>query len=249
MPTFRHGKNTKVFINEFDLSTQLREVNTTAEADTAETSAFGTTDKTYVIGLLGTSLTLSGMFSGAAGEIDALFNSWNGDDIDKVVSIYTEGVGAAGSGTGRAVQQAPGKFTMRTIPSTLTDMVGIQANIISDGIARSGRSLHDYVTAESSTGNMASGLDNGVLTSNGGSGHLNVPINTRNGTSIIKVQHSTDNSAWADLVTFATVNASTITSERIVVAPLTTVNRYLRGQWTIAGTTGAITFALSFARH
>lgn len=247
MPTFRHGKNTRVFINEYDLSTMLREANVAQEADTAETSAFGTQDKTYVVGLIGSTLSLSGMFSGAAGEIDALFNSWNGDDVDKVVSVLTEGIGAAGTGVGRKVTMMPGKFSGRTIPSSLSDMVGITATVVGDGPVRSGVLLNDYVTAISATG-QATSVDNGAGTTNGGFGQLHVPANTRNGTTIFKVQHSTDNSSWADLITFATVNASTATSERIALAAGTTVNRYVRAQYTVAGTTGSVTFLMDFAR-
>ena len=180
MPTPRHGKNTKVFIDEYDLSASLREANVTAEADTAETSAFGTTDKTYVVGLVGSNASLSGMFSGAAGEIDALFNTWNGDDLDHVTTICQEGVGAAGAGIGRKATVMAGKFSSRQITASLTDMVGIQANVMGDGVNRQGVLLHDYATAETTTGNSTS-VDNGAGTTFGGAAHLHVPINTRNG--------------------------------------------------------------------
>jgi hypothetical protein len=248
MPTFRHGKNTKVFIDEYDLSNQLREANVSGEADTAETSAFGTQDKTYVVGLIGSNASLSGMFSGAAGEDDALFNSWNADDLDHVTTICHEGTGAAGTGVGRRASILPGKFYSRSVTNSLTDMVGIQAMVQSDGPARTGLLLHDYATAETATGNTT-GQDNGAATAFGGAAHLHVPINSRNGTLIAKVQHSTDNSAWSDLITFTTINASTVGKERISLAAGTTVNRYVRGQWTIAGTTGSVSFLIAFARY
>jgi hypothetical protein len=61
----------------------------------------------------------------------------------------------------------------------------------------------------------------------------------------VKVQHSANNSTWADLVTFATVTA--VGAEHAVVAPATTVNRYLRATW--SGTFTSATFAVAFARR
>ena len=76
-----------------------------------------------------------------------------------------------------------------------------------------------------------------------------MPVNTRNGTVTMKIQHSTDNSTFVDLVTFTVVGSTTTTQERIVVAAGTTVNRYLRAQSTVAGTTGSITPIVAFARR
>lgn len=245
MPTFRHGKNTRVFVDAFDLSNMLREYTFTGEADVAETSAFGTFDKTFVVGLIGSQANLSGMFSGGAGETDAVFNALVGDDNDHVNTILPEGIGAAGSGIGLKAIMIPGRFNGRTINGSISDMVGAAATIQGSGVTRMGHTLHDYVTAETATGNSTS-IDNGAATAFGGAGHLHVPVNSRNGTGIFKVQHSTDNAAWSDLITFTTVPSTTTASERVVVAG--TVNRYTRGQWTIAGAAGSITFAIAFAR-
>ena len=61
-----------------------------------------------------------------------------------------------------------------------------------------------------------------------------------------KIQHSTDNSSWADLATFTTVTA--VTSQQVVVAAATTVNRYTRALATITGV-GTMTYAVTFARR
>ncbi len=60
----------------------------------------------------------------------------------------------------------------------------------------------------------------------------------------IKIQHSTDNSVWADLVAFTSVTA--IGSERVKVADGTTVNRYLRVVTDVTGT-GSVTFLVACA--
>lgn len=80
--------------------------------------------------------------------------------------------------------------------------------------------------------------------------YLFVPVNTRNGTIAVKVQHSADNSAWADLGSaFTTVAAATTTSQQIVVAAGTLVNKYLRVVYTVAGSTGAASILVAASRH
>ena len=63
-------------------------------------------------------------------------------------------------------------------------------------------------------------------------------------TYVVKVQHSTDDNTYADLITF-TANASIRTSERIVVAS-GTVNRYRR---IVATRTGAAANPFGFSVH
>ncbi|MGH2671038.1 MAG: hypothetical protein ACRDH5_18335, partial [bacterium] len=108
-------------------------------------------------------------------------------------------------------------------------------------------SLH-ALTGESVTGNSSPGIDNTVSSPNGGVGTLHVTANTRDaGTIVIKIQHSVDDTAWVDLITFATVNFAVTTKERLSVAG--TVNRYVRALWTVTGaTTGTYTFHTNFAR-
>lgn len=243
MPTTRHGKVTRIFVDDIDFSQSLREYSTSGEADPAETSAFGTQDKTFVIGLLGNGVTFSGMFSGGATEIDAKFDAWNGDDLDHVVSVYHEGTVAGGR-----VTTVNGKFHGKTITGSISDIVGIQAQVIGDGPMRSGASVHDFTVAETAGGNTT-GIDNTAASAFGGSGTLHVTTNSRNGATVAKIQHSVDNSAWTDLITFTSVGSTTTGKEKISLGSTATVNRYVRGLWTIAGSTGSVVFALSFARH
>jgi len=77
------------------------------------------------------------------------------------------------------------------------------------------------VTHSSAT-NITS-IDNSASTSNGSSAYLQV-FAVSSGTCIVKVQHSTNNSSWSDLITFT--GATGITAERGTSSG--TVNRYLR---------------------
>jgi hypothetical protein len=60
----------------------------------------------------------------------------------------------------------------------------------------------------------------------------------------VKIQHSPDNSAWSDLVTFTNVTA--VGKERIIIAKGTTINRYLRASVDVTGT-GSVTLLVAAA--
>jgi hypothetical protein len=97
-----------------------------------------------------------------------------------------------------------------------------------------------------SLGSLAS-VNNAASSGNGGAAVVHVPTNTiAGGVTTIKVQHSADDAAWADLITFSTVAAATVTSE--LVATTGTVNQYLRATASTAGVSGSVTFMVTFSR-
>lgn len=67
MPTFRHGRGTIFKITDAgsvlrDISDALREVSFPVTLDTPDTTAFGSTVKTYVVGIKDAKFTIAGMF-------------------------------------------------------------------------------------------------------------------------------------------------------------------------------------------
>lgn len=62
MPTFKHGKNAQFTLAGTNLSDTLNEITMPREIETAETTAFGTQDKTYIVGLSDATVSVSGMF-------------------------------------------------------------------------------------------------------------------------------------------------------------------------------------------
>jgi len=67
MPTFKHGKNAYFSLDGtagtlVAISDTLNEVTMPREIETAETTAFGSSDKTYITGLGDATISLSGMF-------------------------------------------------------------------------------------------------------------------------------------------------------------------------------------------
>jgi hypothetical protein len=62
---FVHGKDTYFKVASTDLSTYINSVSVSRTADTAETSAFGSSTKSFVSGLRDATITVSGMFDAA----------------------------------------------------------------------------------------------------------------------------------------------------------------------------------------
>lgn len=83
---FIHGKKSKFSIDNaagtlIDISAYCEEVTLSNEIDTAETSTFGSTYKTYVTGLIGASLSVSGRFDAAgATTVDSVLGGILGQE-------------------------------------------------------------------------------------------------------------------------------------------------------------------------
>ena len=75
MPTFIHGKNTAVYIDEFDLSSYFNDVSVSLDNDVAETTAFGDTNKAFILGTRGGTLSMSGMWEGRLPGVERWFDA------------------------------------------------------------------------------------------------------------------------------------------------------------------------------
>ena len=243
MPTFRHGKNVNVFLDEYDFSTYFNNVSASTTIDTAETSAFGTSAKSYVVGHRDGTVSLSGMFEATESVgTDQFFATALGSATKIKLIVAPEGNSV---GAGAIVLVADD--TSYEVSSAIADIVQASAEFQSTDAVEHGKILSSG-SAISATGN-GTGVDNALATTNGGAGFLSVPVNTRNGNITVKIQHSADDSTFADLVTFTVVSSTAKTSERVEVASGTTVNRYLRVNYTVAGSTGSATPVVAFTRR
>lgn len=237
---FRHGKSAAILYNASDLSAYFNSADVNVDVDTAETSTFGSGSKTYVVGLADAKVSAAGLFDGAVAGVDAVLSAVLGADTSDIVTVCPEGNVYGRRAYSMAVKQASYK-----VSAPVSDAVKISLDLQCDGGAAAAIILAAAQTV-TATGNGTS-VDNTAGTTNGGVGVLHVTANTRNAAGTFKVQHSVDNSAWVDLITFTSVSASTTASERIVVSG--TVNRYVRAQHTIAGATGSTTYSVTFSRR
>lgn len=239
---FIHGKDSQVIHGVNDLSSYLNDASVSADVEVAETTAFGSSAKTYLVGLKDATVSASGMFDGASGAVDAVLAASIGSDTLAPVTI-----GYNGTTLNNRVSLLLAKTTSYEVSTPVGDVVAVSYSAQADGGADQGVSLAALTSVSATTTGTAN--DNGASSTNGGMAQVHVTANTRSTTSVIKIAHSTDNSTFADLVTFTTVGIGATTSERSLVATGTTVNRYLRAVNTLAAGSGSITYQVSFARR
>lgn len=233
------AKNTSVLVDGYDLSHYFDTADTDQKLAALDTTTFGSQAKTFTAGLADGAMSLGGVFDGSANAVDQVLQAALSSTSDHVITICPIGAGTLGN----VAKIAQAIETDYKVSGAVASVVKTTATIQTDGGAFGGLVLHP-LQAETATNN-GTAIDNGASSSNGGVANLHVTAESGTTPSItVKVQHSADNTTWADLITF---NAATAIGGQNL--PVTgTVNRYVRAYWTISGTTPSFTFALAFAR-
>jgi hypothetical protein len=237
---FIHGKGTSVLYNGSNLSAFFNDASMSQDVETAETTAFGDSAKTYITGLKDGTMSLSGMFDGAADAVDVVLTTTLGATAADVATVVPAGLSSAGVST----YSAEVRQTSYEVSSPVGDVVAANAEVQATGGIDRGELLIGASSISSAQNTTA--IDNGSSTSDGGVGYVHVTANTRDGASTFKVQDSADNVTFADLVTFTSVGATTTTGERVAVTG--TVDRYVRAHATPGGSSGSLTYTMAFAR-
>lgn len=232
---FGHGKNTNVYINGYDLTAFLNSFEASGTADTAETTTFSKNSKTYVPGNKDATLQAEGFFDGGADAVDEVLSTALAASANANIVYFPQGDAAGKYGYGFSTIE-----TSYAVQSTVDDACKIVLAAQSVVGLERVVSLH-ALGAEADSDWTGSVVDNGAVTTNGGSAYLQVIAST--GIIEVKVQHSADNLIWGDLASFTAVTGRT--SERVTFSG--TVNRYVRGTATIASGE-SITFNLSIHR-
>ena len=62
MPTFVHGKGTRVYLDEFEMTPYFNSADVTVTNETAELTAFGAPSKSYIVGLRDATISVSGLW-------------------------------------------------------------------------------------------------------------------------------------------------------------------------------------------
>lgn len=234
--SFTHAKESRIAFGSAALSAYLTGITTSTSVETADSTDLTATTKNYVPGLADSSISLAGLFEPAYNTpVLTVLGAASNSPVS---------VAPAGFALGKPVLVVAGRDTTYEIASAVGAVVSANITIQGDGKFDQGVSLADLASV-SASGTGSTQTDAGG-TANGGVATIHVTDCT--GTLTVKVQHSTNGSTgWADLATFTAATAAT--SERIVVATGTTVNRYLRASWTLTGAGATATFTTSFARR
>jgi hypothetical protein len=242
--SFVHGSGIRVMVNEKEVSSEVSGATVTHQRAVSEVTCVGQTPgaagSNFIPGLMSGTLAVRGPQGsdhtiGLTKEIqDAI-----GVDNDFMATVLPDTVAV-----GKPAMFIVGDPTEYAVDSTVADAVAMTMTAQADESVELGwvlAPLQAY-TADALTGTA---VDRGASpltpTTRGLVAAIHVTAFSGFTGVVVKVQHSTDNSTWADLATFTTVTA--VGRERVKVANGTTVNRYLRASVDVTGS-GSITLIM-----
>lgn len=163
----------------------------------------------------------------------------------KVVAFAPEGNTLAAKFVGSPTVQ--GNYKRQIQRGTLT-----KASVVfeSEGNHDEGKIIATLAARTAAGDTHLTSVDNLASSANGGAGYLELTALTLDGYTnlIVRIQHSSDNSSFVDLITFTAVTAAPAAERKTVAG---TVNRYLDVIWayTGAGTSPTGTWCVGFARN
>ena len=237
----RKGLYFDFWVDGYNLTPLSTEVVPSVECDTIEAGAYNNTVKQYLCGRMDGSIDFTGLFdSSVAGTLHEALKTVA---ADKVAGLAW-GDNAAPT-VGDIAAGMPVHQSSYAVSADLDGIVASKATMKSIGTALEWGVLLANLEAVSADGNTAS-VDNAAASSAGAAAYLFVTGVSAGDTCSFKVQHSTNNSTWADLITFAATGGAII-AERATVAG--TVNRYVRVLYDVTGSAVDIDFAVIFCRY
>ena len=205
--------------------------------DMLESTVLQDTSKQFIPGAEGSTLNIAtNLDTGTAGQF-AAFNTWKG-------TPQVETLLWAGTTRGTECLMVQANQSQFTVASPVAGIVTANGSQTVDGTVDFGVVLDPETAITANTNGAA--VDNGASTANGCVAHLHVTAFSGLTSDTILVEHSTDNVSFTTLGTFTTVTGTT--SQRLVIAPGTTVNRYVRVKDTVVGT-GSCTRIVTFSRR
>jgi hypothetical protein len=236
-----HGSNDVAFflLGGYSLLGDSTEIGDKIEALTDETMSLGDSWPEHTdLGVRKADLTQNGFFNDATNAMHTALNEQQG--VSRVLVYGLEGntVGKKFVGYAGAMEVDYARLL------SLKALHRANASYQGNGQVDEGLILHALgarTTDGDSTG--ADSIDNLASSANGGVAYLQVIAYSGFSSVVFKVLHDTDDSGYADLVTFTTVTA--IGAQRQTVAG--TINRHLAASWDVTGS-GSVTFMIGFKR-
>jgi hypothetical protein len=244
-----HGKNTGVAVANYDLTRWLNQVQSGDSVDLAESSCFDEPEgsKVYVAGLRDGTASWSGRFTSEVSPLKNVKDVF--DDIDAAGDFIPVTLGVdRGFVRGRACTMGLAYSVKLGVSSPISDVVSVTGDLQAQGGFRAGVILTDKPDVTATT--TYSSVDGGAATTLGGFANLHVDArSTYNGNVVVKVQHSTDNAVFTDLITFSSVAPGVGSGQRVDLADDAVINRYVRVLATLDGTAGAATIRVALSRR
>lgn len=241
MPTFHHGKDSQVLVDEFDLSRYFRSFTSSRNSDVADTTGFGVDDKEYIPGMRDGMLAMEGMWSPTLGAVDPVLDEVFEEALGNNTVVFQ--VAPGGQTTGQPCIIGQSDVTQYDITQATGDIVTINTALQSTDGQANGTCIHPLATR--TTTGVGTFFDSGATAPITDVDLLAVlNVTATDGTATIKVTSST--TSGGTYVDEATFNVTAIGGQSSVTRGIA-VDRFIKASWTL-GTATSITFALSFAR-
>lgn len=241
------AKQTSFLANGYELACFLTGVTPEAEAESLDATVLCNNYKSFVPGFKSGMLSAEGLFSADSVNTDDIHDVFSAAFVSGAENVITASLGQIAVGEPAIMVTGPEiKYDIKTpLGQLITVMAEFQA---SNGINFGLWLMNSQLNAGTNNGTSH---DNAAPTTNGGVFHVHLQNATSGGATDVdvKLQHSTDNSAWADVGGGAVNNLSAVhAAGSVTVAPGTTINRYTRVVATVTGGNTVLVSA-AFARR
>lgn len=239
---FKHGKNAALWLGSVDVSQYFGDMVTTVAIESAETTTFTATYKTYVEGQASAKIAAKGFYDY---NIDAQLAATLRNSGSVVTALPG---GAAAIGDLARLILADSVALEESSP--VGGAVMMAFDVTTTGIIGWGYALHPWATDTNTT--TGATRDDAAATTTGWRAHLHVSAVTA-GSWVVKIQDASASnfSDGADVTGGAFTAATGATSQRLVSASGATLRRYVRYVATRTGgsASDSITFGLALARN
>jgi len=241
---FLYGNKSSVYLGGLDLSPYLNAADWSTEQDTAETTAFGASWKSYIAGVQGSKASFSGFYDPTMLDIETTL----GVDWSLTTGVLT--YCPRGSTIGDDARLMSISTASYAQSSPVGGVIAVKWEPATSAAVGFGKVLHPMGADTNTT--TGAGKDDAAQTTTGWSAHLHVTGITGGGTWVIKLQDSTADSGYGDVTGGAFTATGAKSSQRLVSATNTTaLKRWVKYVATRTGGTAGdtITFHLSYARN
>jgi hypothetical protein len=225
------GKNALILIGGYSLSTYASAYEITQDAGAIEVTGFSDGSKNFIPGLPSAKMAIDMMWDSTAGSVHTALAAASSTGI---VTIAPEGYALGTPSLSMPFLKV--SYSPKSAPDARIDVgsINFESSGNNAGVENGWMLAHATIT-NTATGTSVDDPTAGAVTAVCGAS-LHIRTAAAADTYVVKVQHSTNDSTWVDLITF-TANGSAITSERQAVAS-GTINRYRRVIATRTGSAG-----------
>jgi hypothetical protein len=232
-----------IFLNGFDLSGVLKTIEENATQDVLDATSFGTTTgfREFAAGLHERGISAEGFFSYNATDafsVDKLLHDSMAASVERLLTYGLQD----SIGVGELAVMMNLKHASYNVQETIGDIIMTTfEGKASNDTTQNGYARGIWLMSQTVTGAVnGTAYDDGAGATTGYFAHVH---NTNSdGTATVKVQHSPDNSVWADLIDFGAVASLGAEQARNTA---TSVDRYVRAIVTaIGGATNKVSVAI-----